>query len=505
MAAPDLLARSWSFTGVSKQLEAEFVGMKNGWVVLKDTNGKSFEFALENFKPGDQRYLKDLAAGISPPATDKPGGPATSASDYDVRTEVRLVDQVVTLTGKTELHITGKGDPISGSTIIFNSPDAWLFLDNVPPSVVESTLLDRMRVGEKKADPGTNIRVVQYGPGTVVIPHEKDFAALTLHDGKDLSGDSIPLECYIDHNATKLGKLKGVPASFVLKRGYTATLAKNADGSGPSRNYVAQDHDVVVNSLPKGLDEGLVFVRVFPWRWVSKKGIAGGIWKEINAAWFYNWNIGQDSTPGVEYVGIKQKAQWPSLDQDWEKRGINHLLGFNEPDKKDQADMSVDQAISQWPKLLATGLRLGSPSTSDGGLNWLYQFMERADAAGLRVDFVTVHYYRAANNPGDPDAAAAQFHQFLKAIHDRVKRPLWVTEWNNGASWTKAPDPSPKQQAAAIEAMIKMLDSTPFVERYAPFQWVEDCRLLIGKDGKLTPSGEVYRDHQSPLSFTQPK
>ncbi|MES2658812.1 MAG: glycosyl hydrolase [Verrucomicrobiota bacterium] len=500
-----LHAKSWKFTGVSKQLEAEFVAINNGWVVLQDTSGKSFEFALESFTPADQQYLRALAAGEKPStAAKQPGKPNTSRKDYTVKKVDTLTDQVTTLAGSTEFHVTGKGDPIPGCSFIFTSPDAWLFFDNVRPSAVESKFLSRMRINSAKANAGTNVQVVQYGPGAVVIPHEPDYAAMTLHDGKELTGTSVPLKCYEDYNGAKFGKLQGPASSFILKRGYMATLAQKENGTGISRNYVAQDHDVVINTMPAGLERGVQFVRVFPWRWVGKKGVAGGIWKELNVDWFYDWNIGANSNPDLEYVAIRQKRDWPGMDQDWRKKGINHLLGFNEPDRPDQANLTVDQAIAGWPTLLGTGLRVGAPAVSDGGLGWLYQFMDRADAAKLRVDFVPVHYYRAVNDPGDAEAAASQFHQFLKGIHDRVKRPLWVTEWNNGANWTKAPDPDEKQQKDAIEAMIRMLDETPFVERYAIYNWVEAVRHVRNDDGKLTPAGVVYRDKVSPVSFVQP-
>jgi hypothetical protein len=165
----------------------------------------------------------------------------------------------------------------------------------------------------------------------------------------------------------------------------------------------------------------------------------------------------------------------------------------------------VDDAIKGWPNLLGTGLRIGSPAVSDGGLGWLYEFMTKAEAAKLRVDFVAVHYYRAIADPGDAKGAADQLYRFLKGIHDKVKRPIWVTEWNNGANWTTAPDPDEKQQKAAIAAMIKMMDETPFVERYAIYNWVEACRELSRKDGSLTAAGEVYRDKKSPLSYVQAK
>lgn len=497
-----LQAREWKFTGVTTRFDAEFVGMSNGWVVLQDTKGKSFEFAFDKFSPADQQFLR----AITRPAADTGSGkPLTSRKDYDVKSVETLTGQTITLTGASELHVTGKGDQIAGSSFIFTSPDAWLFLDHVKPSAVEADMLDRMRVNGARAKSGHNVRVVQHASGTVVIPHESDFPAMTLYDGENLTGASIPLKSYVEYNGAKLGKLKKTPASFLLKRGYMATIAEEENGSGKSRNLVAQDHDIVINTMPAGLDKGLKFVRIFPWRWTSKKGVAGGIWQNLNVGWFYDWNIGARSSPDLEYVAIKQNRHWPGMDQDWKEKGINHLLGYNEPDKKDQASMTVDQAIEGWPELLGTGLRLGSPAPSDGGLGWLYQFMDKADAAGLRVDFVAVHYYRAFANPKDAKGAAAQYYRFLKGIHDRVKRPLWVTEWNNGANWTKEPDPSFKQQQDAIEEMIKMLDETPFVERYAIYNWVEDVRHVQDKDGKLTPAGESYRDKQSPVSFTQPK
>ena len=298
--------------------------------------------------------------------------------------------------------------------------------------------------------------------------------------------------------------MKGGIRSFRLKRGYMATIAQHENGTGISRNYVAQDHDLDVKDLPAELDGAIGFVRIFPWRFTSKKGIAGGIWQNLDVGWFYDWNIGANSTAEVEYVPIRQKRGWPGLKQDWKRKGSTHLLGYNEPDRPDQANLKVDDALAAWPDLLATGLRLGTPAVSDGGLGWLYAFLDKADEARLRVDFVAVHYYRAAP-PNNPKAAARQFYNFLKGIHDRAKRPIWVTEWNNGANWTNAGDPTESQQRQAIKEMIEMLDGTPFVERYALYNWVEDCRAVQRKDGSLTPAGEVYRDKVSPLGYKQAK
>ncbi|WP_367874419.1 glycosyl hydrolase [Luteolibacter sp. Populi] len=409
----------------------------------------------------------------------------------------------VILTGSKHVH--DKAEMLDKSAYNFESPDAWLFIDDLAPSKLIASHLDRLLVNYEPAVLNGNIRIAQYETGSVVIPQGPQFAAMTVFDGKSLAGPSMPLHCHVKYNDAKLGSMKGAITSFRLMRGYMATLAENENGTGISRNYVAQDQDIEIKDLGKELDGKVRFVRIFPWRWTSKKGIAGGIHQKLNVGWFYDWNIGTNSTPELEYVPIKQKRYWPGLDQDWKARGATHLLGFNEPDRPDQAKMTVDEAISGWPELLGTGLRLGSPAVSDGGLGWLYDFVGKADAAKLRVDFVAVHYYRAVADPGDGKAAAAQFLNFVKDIHERTKRPIWITEWNNGANWTNARDPDAKEQAKAIEEMIKALDKAPFVERYALYNWVEEGRELQRKDGTLTPAGEIYRDKVSPLAYKQEK
>jgi autotransporter-associated beta strand protein len=258
-----------------------------------------------------------------------------------------------------------------------------------------------------------------------------------------------------------------------------------------------------ISLLPSELDDNVRFIYVTAWRGASKKGIAGNIESPLSVQWKYNWNIDQNSTRDTQYIPIRQTRWWPGLGQDWKARGADHVLGYNEPDKADQANIAVGDAIYSWPDLLGTGLRVGAPAVSDGGRSgWLYPFMTQANAANLRVDFVPVHYYWCYT-PSDPNGAATQMYNFLKATYDTVKRPLWITEWNNGASWTTCGDPTAAQQRATVAAIIAMLDSTPFVERYAPYNWVEDVRRLEWDDGSLTSAGVTYRDNHAPIGYIQ--
>ncbi len=420
-----------------------------------------------------------------------------------VQTYSSLTNTTVTMSNHCELRVADPSAPITGCLINLDSTDAFFVLQNVPPSAVVGTYLSQVRISGAAAVADSNCRVVQYGAGAVIVPHPASFQPLQVFSGPHFTGTSASLSQYVYYKGTGLGAMNANISSFRLKRGYTATLAQNENGSGFSRNYVAADGDVEISVLPDSLDDNVRFVYVTAWRWASKKGIAGDIESGLNLGWKYNWNIDQNSTRDLQYIPIRQQRWWPGLSQNWQAMGADHLLGYNEPDQANQANIAVGDAIWSWPDLLATGLRVGAPAVSDGGRSgWLYPFIQQADAAGLRVDFVPVHYYWCYN-PADPNGAANQMYGFLKATYDTVKRPLWVTEWNNGANWTTCGDPTASQQQAAVAAMVAMLDSTPFVERYALYNWVEDVRRVKWDDGSLTAAGVTYRDEASPMGYVQ--
>lgn len=420
-----------------------------------------------------------------------------------VATYTSLSNTTVNMTGVSELHLTSAAAPLTGCTINLDSVDSFLFLENVKPSTANSTYLSQIKVNGAPAALNTNVRVVEYAAGAVIIPQSSTFQPLQVFTEENFKGNSAYLNQYTAYNTSSLGTMASSISSFILKRGYTATFAQNENGTGYSKNYVAQDCDLEIGVLPGKLNDKINFVRVFPWRWVSKKGIAGNIGSNLNIKWWYNWNLDQNSTLDKEYVPIRQTRWWPGLNQNWQTRGANHLLGYNEPDNSVEANIAVSDAIWSWPDLLGTGLRVGSPAPTDGGRSsWLYPFIQQADAADLRVDFVAVHYYWCYN-PSNPSGAATQMYNFLKEVHDNTGRPIWVTEWNNGANWTGCGDPTYTQQAEAIGKMIDMLDSTPWVERYAIYNWVEDVRRVEWDDGWPTDAGAVYRDHISPIGYQQ--
>ncbi|MDQ3814570.1 MAG: glycoside hydrolase family protein [Armatimonadota bacterium] len=424
----------------------------------------------------------------------QPGGPQLLNISSSIQTYETLADKTVTLTGRAELHVTGSGNPIRGCQINLDSPDAWLFLENVRPSAVLATNLAQIRVNGAPAVNAFNVRVAEYAMGTVMIPHPSAYLPMQVFNKPQFHGRSMQLGLYTFWDDTNLGRMNKAIGSFKLKRGYMATVAQQPDGGGLSRVYIAQDGDITVGALPAEFKNSIQFIRVLPWQWIGKKGWCGGDPEYlVDPLWWYNWGDTSVSFPNIEFVPMKWDEKPSTFLNINSKQNSTHLLAYNEPNGKDQADMTPDEAIAEWPKLLTSGLRLGSPAPTDGGAGWLYEFMDKADARQYRVDYVAVHFYRCGNS-------ADQLYNWLRGIHERTGRPIWITEWNNGANWTSCPDPTPEQNARVIGSWLDMFERTPWIERYSVYNWVEDVRAMT-LGGEITPAGKVYRDHPSRVAY----
>ncbi|MGA5307055.1 sigma-70 family RNA polymerase sigma factor [Micromonospora taraxaci] len=213
----------------------------------------------------------------------------------------------------------------------------------------------------------------------------------------------------------------------------------------------------------------------------ARKGV--GVWNFAGASqalaaskagWYYTWGTQHPgiSTPrGVTFVPMIRSAEnvtAPDLAR--AKAAGPDLLTFNEPDMPEQANMSVEQALDLWPQLMATGSRLGSPAVAVGAPDpqgWLDRFMTGAQARGHRVDFITVHWFGADFATA---AAVDQLRQYLQAVYQRYRKPIWLTEFalirfdGGGAQF-----PGQEQQAAFLTAATAMLGQLSYVQRYAWF------------------------------------
>lgn len=238
-----------------------------------------------------------------------------------------------------------------------------------------------------------------------------------------------------------------------------------------------------------------------------RKGVSAWTFDGVNralaksgASWYYTWATGHPgiaSPRGVRFVPMIWGAGSVTTAN---LRQVRHegkyLLGFNEPDMSGQANMTVGQALRLWPRLMATGMRLGSPAVATGAATpggWLDQFMAGVAARHYRVNFITVHWYG-----GDfvTSQAVSQLRSYLRAIHDRYHLPLWLTEFaliRFGATTTF---PSASQQAAFLSKATAMLARLGFVQRYAwfalPATQGDGSAGLFRPGAIATPAGRAF-------------
>jgi hypothetical protein len=186
----------------------------------------------------------------------------------------------------------------------------------------------------------------------------------------------------------------------------------------------------------------------------------------LGATWCYNWGTSPKATecndplfvPMVWGGGNVAGAIKAIGDA-----GYKTVLGFNEPNKIDQSNMTVDAAIALWPTLTSNpNIRVSSPAVSDDGRAWLESFMTQVKAKGLRVDFIAMHWYGW-------NAGSCTSGQLEGAINWASKwgLPVWITEFGcMGSS-----NPNEQTLLTFFNNSIAMLKNHPLVERYAWYPW----------------------------------
>lgn len=222
---------------------------------------------------------------------------------------------------------------------------------------------------------------------------------------------------------------------------------------------------------------------------------------ELGAHWMYSWgNVTREEIPdNVEFVpmfwgkGSVTAENIERIKQQVQAGEVKFVLGFNEPDGAAQANMSVDEAIALWPQLEEIGVPLVSPATVNPTNAWMQEFMSRADALGLRVDYVAVHHY------GGPNVLS--FINKLKETYEAYDRPIWITEFAV-ADWNATSPENNRYSTAQVEAFMEetlvALDEIDWIYRYAWFDGRNAPLFpsaLFDEESNLTSVGERYAGH----------
>ena len=130
--------------------------------------------------------------------------------------------------------------------------------------------------------------------------------------------------------------------------------------------------------------------------------------EKLNVSWHYSWgyelkDIQPDSIEFVPMIwgawsdNVAVQIKHDEIVHNKDEGKVDYLLGFNESDNKDQANMPFERTLAYWPKLMDAGLPLGSPGCVHANREWMQEFMSEIEKRNYRVDFVCVHWYGGAN------------------------------------------------------------------------------------------------------------
>ena len=158
----------------------------------------------------------------------------------------------------------------------------------------------------------------------------------------------------------------------------------------------------------------------------------GGEWNgnPSQVTWQYNWDSDtKQKQDFAEFVPMLwgpaniHTAQWRTNAQWWVSNSAQHLLGFNEPEQQGQSNLSVSQAVDAWRDWMEdfSGVaKLGAPSVSNDGYEWLSQFLQAC--SGCHIDFIPIHWYNDHSIEFD-------LEDWVNKICDLGDgRPVWITE-----------------------------------------------------------------------------
>jgi hypothetical protein len=236
----------------------------------------------------------------------------------------------------------------------------------------------------------------------------------------------------------------------------------------------------------------------------TKKGLGGAapLASGLMTNWYYNWGVNPstlgmptiDPTPRfVPMVWGWNAAKTPAILEALRAQKPSLLLGFNEPDHRDQSNIPVDTALEAWPLFESIATELVSPAAAEPLGTWMQEFMSGVEKRKLRVDSIAVHNY--------PGPSSVGFLNMLHRVHDLYRRPIWVTEFAV-ADWQAkqgiANRYSVSQIAEFMEEVCSEMDKIPWIKGYAwfPFSGKSSNSLqtstLFDANGNLTSLGKRY-------------
>ena len=224
-------------------------------------------------------------------------------------------------------------------------------------------------------------------------------------------------------------------------------------------------------------------------------------------SWYYDWS---SNVPGAEVDGYLSEYGIDFCPMIWNGNynpdnirtyksshpEAGYILAFNEPNLRDQANMTPAAAAELWPDIVAladeVGMKLISPAMNYGTLEgysdpwkWMDEFLQQPGVSLDDIDGIAVHCYMNT----------------LQALKDYIAgfkkygKPIWLTEFCSTTGGTVS---EVSQMNFMVEA-INYLESDDDVFRYAwfiprggPLQSINNELLTSRSPIELTDLGKVF-------------
>lgn len=221
-------------------------------------------------------------------------------------------------------------------------------------------------------------------------------------------------------------------------------------------------------------------------------------------SWWYSWGTEAPSS-WHPWFAQRRNGNVRFAAMSWGKWGdgpvtvpdyATALLGFNEPNRRDQANMSPEKAARWWPELEKCArqhnIPLVLPSYNDGdpgGISpdaWFDRFFKAYP--GAHYDGVAVHAYKRHAN---------EVKSMVTQVAQRFRKPVWLTEFACMGNDDRA-------KVDFMRDLLPWLDRSPQVATYAWFgilgtprprdkqDWLGDTFLVNSSTRQLSELGKLY-------------
>ncbi|XP_053376438.1 coadhesin-like [Mercenaria mercenaria] len=223
-----------------------------------------------------------------------------------------------------------------------------------------------------------------------------------------------------------------------------------------------------------------------------------------NMAWWYDYRPNLDTyyknkicdTPVGDYIQTFVPMIWGKKSNTSIPDIAKYLLGFNEPNHINQANMTATEAANYWVSqikpLKINGLpKLASPSAAPCGKNcvddrdtWFKDFFNKCK--DCEIDYLATHTYMCNAN---------QVMRHLERLHANYSLPIWLTEFACGDETDET------LMLNFMKEVLPRLEAAPFVYRYSWYKaritkdhYVKKAASLLDplRTSNLTPLGIFY-------------